>query len=113
MRTVGIKDLKKRVSALGKEIDANLRAEAESKLVGFVVDADAIGAIEDALDKGKIARTPFCTTEMEGQPCADEIKERTGGEVRGTRIDTDEQPAGVCPVCGKMATAVVYIARSY
>ncbi len=111
--TVEIKDLKKRVSALGKEIDANLRAEAESKFVGLVVDAGTIGTIEDALDKGKIARTPFCTTEMEGQPCADEIKDRTGGEVRGTRIDTDEQPAGVCPVCGKMATAVVYIARSY
>lgn len=111
--TIDLKDLKKRVSALGREIDANLRAEAESKFVDLVVDTDTIGAIEDALDKGKIARTPFCTTEMEGQPCAEEIKVRTGGEIRGTRIDIDEKPAGICTVCGKIATEIVYIARSY
>jgi prolyl-tRNA synthetase len=111
--TVAAKDLKKKITALGKEIDANLLAEAESKFVDLIVDADSISAIEDALDKGKIARTPFCTTEMEGKPCADEIKDRTGGETRGTRIDIDEKPTGVCTVCGKPATEVVYIARSY
>jgi prolyl-tRNA synthetase len=111
--TVAIKDLKKKVASLGKEIDANLLAEAESKFVDLVVDAESIGAIEDALDKGKIARTPFCTTEMEGKPCAEEIKERTGGETRGIRIDIDEKPTGVCTVCGKPATEIVYIARSY
>ena len=50
---------------------------------------------------------------MEGETCADEIKDRTGGEIRGTRIDTEERPDGVCVVCGKPATEVVYIARSY
>ncbi|MCK5389874.1 MAG: hypothetical protein KAJ36_05260, partial [Candidatus Thorarchaeota archaeon] len=76
------KDLKKEVSSLGKEIDKNLRETAESKFECLIVDADSYGTIEDALDKGKIARTPFCTTEMEGLSCADEIKDRTGGEVR-------------------------------
>jgi len=111
--TVAISDLKKTVVNLGKEIDANLRAAAESKFVDLVVDADTIGAIEDAMEHGKIARIPFCTTEMEGEPCADEIKDRTGGEIRGTRIDIDEKSEGVCVVCGKPATEVVYIARSY
>jgi prolyl-tRNA synthetase len=110
---IDIKNLKKKIAALGKEIDANLRAEAESKFVDLIIDAESISAIEDALDKGKIARTPFCTTEMEGKPCADEIKDRTGGETRGTRIDIDERPTGVCSVCGKPATEIVYIARSY
>jgi prolyl-tRNA synthetase len=111
--TIDIKELKKKVTSLGKEIDANLRAEAESKFVDLIVDADSISAIEDALDKGKIARTPFCTTEMEGKSCAEVIKDRTGGETRGTRIDIDEKPTGVCTVCGKPATEIVYIARSY
>jgi len=75
--TIEIKDLKKKIVSLGKEIDANLLAEAESKFVDLIVDADSISAIEDALDKGKIARIPFCTTEMDGKPCADEIKDRT------------------------------------
>ena len=111
--TVAINGLKKTVTKLGKEIDANLRAAAESKFVDLVVDADTVGAIEDAMEHGKIARIPFCTTEMEGKSCADEIKDRTGGEIRGTRIDIDEKPEGVCVICGKPATEVVYIARSY
>ena len=111
--TIEVKDLKKKVIALGKDIDKNLRARAESKFDGLTVDADSIGAIEDALDKGKVARTPFCTTEMEGLACADEIKDRTGGEIRGTRIDVEEKPDGVCVVCGEVATEIVYIARSY
>jgi prolyl-tRNA synthetase len=111
--TVAIKNLKKTVAKLGEDIDVSLRAAAESKFVDLVVDADTIGAIEDAMEHGKIARTPFCTTEMEGETCADEIKDRTGGEIRGTRIDTEERPDGVCVVCGKPATEVVYIARSY
>jgi hypothetical protein len=111
--TIDIKDLKKKVTAVGQDIDKNLRETAESKFEGLVVDADSFGAIEDALDKGKIARIPFCTTQMEGFSCDEEIKERTGGEVRGTRIDVDEKPEGVCVACGKVATEIVYIARSY
>jgi len=111
--TIEIKDLKKKVITLGKDIDRTLRERAESKFEGLTVDANSIGTIEDALDKGKVARTPFCTTEMEGLACADEIKDRTGGEIRGTRIDVKEKPDGVCVVCGKVATEIVYIARSY
>jgi prolyl-tRNA synthetase len=110
---VNAEDLKKRVIALGREVDSSLLAEAESKFVDLVVDADTFGSIEEVLNHGKIARIPFCTTQMEGLPCAEEIKNRTGGETRGTRIDIDETPEGVCVVCGKAATEVVYVARSY
>jgi hypothetical protein len=55
----------------------------------------------------------FCTTEIDGMSCAEEIKDRTGGEVRGTRIDVDEKGTGACIVCGKAAEAIVYVARSY
>ncbi|NHJ12222.1 MAG: proline--tRNA ligase [Candidatus Thorarchaeota archaeon] len=111
--TCMLKDLKKRVQALGKEIDKTLRTLAESKFVGLIVDASSLEEIEDALNKGKIARIPFCTTEMDGLQCAEEIKDRTGGEMRGTRMDIQESAQGVCPVCGKVAQDVAYIARSY
>ena len=110
---IDIADLKKKVTRIGKDIDKYLREEAESKFEGLVVDADSFGTIEDALDNGKIARIPFCTTQMEGLACDEEIKDRTGGEVRGTRIDVEEKPEGVCVACGKVATEIVYIARSY
>jgi prolyl-tRNA synthetase len=110
---VALKDLKKQVKSLGKDIDQTLRSQAEAKFEGLIVDADTIGQIVDAMDNGKIARTPFCTTEMEGLSCDEEIKDKTGGEIRGTRIDVEERADGVCPVCGKVAQEVVYIARSY
>jgi prolyl-tRNA synthetase len=105
--------LVERVSALGADIDQSLMSEAESRFEGLIVDADTIGKIDDAMDRGKIARIPFCTTEMEGLACAEEIKDKTGGEVRGTRIDIEEKGEGVCLVCGKPAIEVVYVARSY
>ncbi len=112
-KSVELKDLKKHVKTLGKDIDQTLKAQADAKFEGLVVEADSIGKIADAMDNGKIARTPFCTTEMEGLSCDEEIKDKTGGEIRGTRIDVAEKAEGVCPVCGKVAQDVVYIARSY
>jgi prolyl-tRNA synthetase len=112
-QTIGLKDLKKRVASLGKEIDENLLKMAEAKFEGLIVDAERLGEIDDALDHGKIARVPFCSIEMDAYSCAEQIEKNTRGEIRGTRIDIDEEPEGVCVVCGKVAKEVVYIARSY
>jgi prolyl-tRNA synthetase len=110
---VSLDTLVKHVRDLGVAIDKSLMSEAEAKFEGLVVDADTIGKIDAAMDKGKIARISFCTTELEGLTCAEEIKDKTGGEIRGTRIDIEEKPDGVCLVCGKPAKDVVYVARSY
>jgi len=111
--TVDLKDLKKRVLALGKEIDENLLRMAEAKFEGLIVDAERFGEIDDALDHGKIARVPFCSIEMDAYSCAEQVEKNTRGEIRGTRIDIDEKPEGVCVACGRVAKEVVYIARSY
>jgi prolyl-tRNA synthetase len=110
---ISLKELKKRVTDLGKEIDANLLRIAESKFEGLVVDAERFGEIDDAMDNGKVARVPFCSIDMDGYPCAEEIEKNTRGEIRGTRVDIDEKPEGLCVACGKVAKEVVYIARSY
>jgi prolyl-tRNA synthetase len=111
--TIDLQDVVKKVKSLGQQIDETLLAQAENNFEGLLVDADTIGLIDEALDNGKIARSPFCTTEMEGQPCAEDLKDKTGGEIRGTRIDVEEEATGVCPICGKQAQDVIYVARSY
>ncbi len=111
--TVAYDSLVDAINQLGADIDKTLREQAESKFEGLIVDADSIGEVRDAMEHGKIARIPFCTTEMEGLGCADELKAQTGGDICGTRIDVEEHPTGVCVVCGKKAEAVVYVARSY
>ncbi|MFW9767865.1 MAG: proline--tRNA ligase [Candidatus Thorarchaeota archaeon] len=110
---VDFKDIKKKVASLGKEIDEYLLKTAESKFDGLVVDAERFGEIDDALDKGKIARVPFCSIEMDAYSCAEQIEKNTRGEIRGTRMDIDEEPEGLCVACGKVAKEVVYVARSY
>jgi hypothetical protein len=50
---------------------------------------------------------------MDGYSCAEQVEKNTRGEIRGTRIDIDEKPEGLCVGCGKVAKEVVYIARSY
>jgi prolyl-tRNA synthetase len=110
---VALVGLAKKVQAVGTDYDRNLRTDAESRFDNLIVDAETLGTLEDALDKGKIGRVQFCTTERDGLSCAEEIKNRTGGEVRGTRIDVEETATGACIVCGKAAEAIVYVARSY
>jgi prolyl-tRNA synthetase len=111
--TVPFAGLAKKIQTVGVEYDGVLKNDAESRFENLVLDAETLGALEDALDKGKIGRVQFCTIESDGMDCAEEIKNKTGGEIRGTRIDVDEKATGVCVVCGKAAKAIVYVARSY
>ncbi|MEM2142429.1 MAG: proline--tRNA ligase [Candidatus Thorarchaeota archaeon] len=111
--STSLKELAARVLKMGEDIDATLRAQAETKFLNLIVDADSLESVTDILDKGKIARVPFCTTEMDGQSCGETVKNRTGGEIRGTRIDIQEVAEGSCIVCGRPAREIVYVARSY
>ena len=67
------------------------------------------------IKEGKIARVPFCSIDDRGKDCADRIKEEIGAEVRGTRMDIKHtvKDGSKCVVCGKKASCVVYIAKSY
>ncbi len=50
---------------------------------------------------------------MEGLSCAEDLKDKTGGEIRGTRVDIEEKAEGECLLCGGIAREIVYLARSY
>ena len=65
-----ITDLKKKASA-----------EFESKLS----KAGSMQELEAELGKGKLVAVPFCSSGKEGKGCADAVKEKTSGDVRGTR----------------------------
>jgi len=111
--TVPVKDLRKTIRKLGEELTRELRRRAEEKFSKAIVDTNTLEEVRQALEDGKIARVNFCSMEMDGEPCADEIKDKLGGEVRGTRLDRKEKPWGPCIVCGRPATAVTYIGRAY
>jgi prolyl-tRNA synthetase len=102
MMITAIKEL---LVKLTKDLEMRSRSTLEKMTVN-VEDADAL---KYAIKNRRIARLSWC----ESQECAEKIKERSGGEVRGYRIDVEEKPESKCIVCGRRAVKVVYVAKAY
>lgn len=98
-----------------EDIQRVLLKRAQKYLKDGLYDARTLGEINDVLNKKKgFARTEICSVDSDGKKCADKIQNFTkGGKVRGTRTDKQEKPKSKCPVCGKRAKAVVYVAKQY
>jgi len=96
-------------AALLSDIKKKAQAEFDSKLS----KAETMTVLASELEKGKLVAAPFCSNDKDGEKCADAVKEKTSGNVRGTRFDRHEKAHGNCIVCGKKASAIVYIAKQY
>ncbi len=102
MMITAIKEL---LVKLTKDLEMRSRSTLEKMTVN-VEDADAL---KHAIKNRRIARLSWC----ESQECAEKIKEQSGGEVRGYRIDVEEKPESKCIICGRRAVKVVYVAKAY
>jgi prolyl-tRNA synthetase len=109
---IKLKDLKK-ISKLGKEFDDRLREKADKFMHNRIVSCSTRKEIKDALSEGKLAKISFCSTDRQGVACAEVIEKEFSADVRGTLANKDEKASGKCLFCGKTATKVVYIGRSY
>lgn len=97
----------------GRLYDNRLRKKADAWFKRSIVDCKDKEAIKKALDEKKIARCDFCSISMEGVKCAEVIEKNLLASVRGVRHDKKEIAKNNCVICGKKATVVVYIAKSY
>jgi prolyl-tRNA synthetase len=111
--SVPVKDLDKYLVKIQSEFTENLKKEAESMFKDNIKEANSIEDVEKIMKDRNIAKVMFCARDRSAEFCADEIKDKTKGEVRGTKLDGKETPSGNCIVCGKPAKEIVYIARSY
>ncbi len=114
--------LAKTIRKMGKEYDARLLAKADEFFDDKVVDCVDKDSIGKAVNSGKIARFSFCSVDAGGEDCAGVIEKEFVAEVRGTRADLSprddsgepgEKAEGECPICGKVATKIVYAGKSY
>lgn len=96
----------------GKELSENLLKIAQKGFEGIVTTCKNVDEVKEVVGTG-IAKAEFCSCQKDGEKCAEMIEKETGGEIRGTRIDVEEEAKGDCIVCGKKATEVIYIAKSY
>ena len=101
--------IKKEGAAQIAALKNKAKAEFDSRL-SKAITMDELAA---ELGKGKLVAVPFCSTEKAGSACADKVKEKTSGDVRGTRFEPREHAHGNCIVCGKKAAAIVYVASQY
>ncbi len=101
------------IKKLGEEFDKRLREKADKFSGGRIVDCNDRKNIKKIIESGKMARVNFCSTEKEGVKCAEIVETEMGGDVRGTLANKNEIPKGNCVICGKTASKVVYIGKSY
>ncbi len=111
-RDTGEKVFVKNVEDLQKlleEIQQNLLRRAEERFMAAMTTAKSLDELKQKLTEKKYVRAVWC-----GSPeCEQEIKEKTGGEIRGHNFIQPEKPEGSCIVCGKEGRFVVYIGRSF
>ncbi|MBU3905118.1 MAG: proline--tRNA ligase [Nanoarchaeota archaeon] len=74
-----------------------------------IQDAKSIDEIRKKLKDGGFIRIDFCMNEK----CDDELKIKTGTEVRGTLFGKKEKVGTKCAICGTKAKEKAYIGISY
>ncbi|MCX6778507.1 MAG: proline--tRNA ligase [Candidatus Micrarchaeota archaeon] len=108
------KSLANHLRSLAPEILSNLKHLAEKSFSSHMHHAKSMQELESSLEKGGFVRVPFCSVSKEGESCAAKIKEKFGGDVRGTIYPEEPVPHGEkCVVCGELASCFVYVARQY
>ena len=109
---IKISELKK-LNTIIEKYDQELFKKADNTIRGKIIDAKTKKEVLEILDKGCIARINFCSTDEPGAKCAAIVEKEMNAEVRGTMANKKESASGNCLICGKKATEVIYIGRSY
>jgi prolyl-tRNA synthetase len=92
-----------------KEIKEKSMIDFESQIELVYEKDSAVAAIKN----GKIVACGFCSIDLNGEKCAEVVEKEIGAEVRGKRVDEEKHEFATCLICGKPATATVYLAKSY
>ena len=105
--SVKIKDLAESIKNLGAEYDERLLARADEFFSDKIVNCKNKTEIKKALNSKKIARFNFCSSNKDGEGCAEFVEKELQARVMGTRADLNEKASGKCVICGKKAQAIV------
>ncbi len=108
-RIVNFADLITAIKELFDEVTKGLEERSNLTLKKLIVNVTDIASLSKVIKDRKIARVCWC----ESIECAEKIREVSGGEIRGYRMDIEEKPKFPCIICGQPAKRVVYAARAY
>ena len=114
--TMDAKDLSKKIPELLKEIDNEIAKRAEEYFKNNTTDSKKYDDVMKKFTKHRgFIRVPFCSIGMDGEKCADKLKEDTTAVVCGVLVENKEKPmkGEKCIICNKEAKELVYIAKTY
>ena len=107
-------ELRERLCDLARSIDKTVKDRADRWFAEKLSFADSMDDLGKKLDLHGFVRVPFCTDRMEGEKCADIVKEKHQANIRGSLFGSDAHPREKkCVACGNEATIYLYAARQY
>ncbi len=106
-------DLLSYIKNIEKTFTKNLIKKADDVMQEKLVNAKTLDEIKVGIDKGFMVRTCMPSIDLDSAEIAEKIEKEIGGEVRGTRFGKKEKVFCDCPITGKKAKCVVYIAKSH
>jgi len=112
---VGEANLAAKIMDLQETIRKNLISKADDYFKSKFSKANTKEELKEQLKKGGFVRIPFCSIDMDGKECSDNVKAETISDIRGVPFGSDEKPAAdeVCIHCGKPAKVYVYAGKQY
>ena len=96
----------------GRAFDEALRERADAWFKQHLFTADSWEELEEKVGKGMV-KVPFCSIDMDGKACYEEIKEKLKAEVRGEELGGEKPEGKRCIVCGREAKHFVWVAKQY
>lgn len=115
--TISVMELKSGLEKMANSVDSDIEKRAENYFDGSTKEASTMKDIIRVINKHTgFVKIPFCSILLDGDHCAELLKEATGGaDICGVLLEEEEKPKNgtKCPVCGKDAKYMVYAAKSY
>ncbi len=121
---VKIENIKNIVRNTGKILDAQLATKSSERFIKSLDCAKNSTEMAKKIDEGRIVKVAFCTDQMQGEKCVNELKEKYSCDARGTifsffnsnkyEFESSDIPhEDKCINCGKFANIYMYFARQY
>ncbi|MFX0086341.1 MAG: proline--tRNA ligase [Candidatus Hodarchaeota archaeon] len=113
---VDLNNLKETIDYLGASLTKNITKKAKKFFEEHLAKADTIEELVNHLENKKMVKIPWCSIDLDGEDCADELKDRfAGAQVRGIDVRETETPSGdaKCFICGKSSQIFVYVGKQY
>jgi prolyl-tRNA synthetase len=115
-KKVFVADLFDEIKNIENEFLNNLREQADISFEEKIITVTTLEELKEVMDDNLVARVPFCSIDMDGKACFDELKAETkGADIRGVRMDVKEAPdeSDVCVICKNKANVIAYVGKSY